>query len=307
VSEVNVIARTQRVIVNPVSRTVNVVNVGPSGPAGPQGLPGDPGVSGGGEINDRWIWQAASTVSPGTVAATRCAVNNDAPSAANRLLIHKESANANIDYGATIASLKLGDHIYLQQKTDATRFHRYEITGLQSLQGGTTWNIPVITDSGSPTGTEPANNAEILVAFQFAGGLYLPVGGTSDQVLAKDTSVDGDASWRTMSSIAAPIRIPTRDETNATYTPDAGDENVMIRLNNASEITVSLPSNATRSIPVNAETTFVWWGVGAVTFVAGSGATVDGTPGLKLRARYSAATAKKMSTNAWLVYGDLSA
>jgi hypothetical protein len=53
--EINVISRTQQIIVDPVSSTVSVINAGPPGPvgpgggpigpSGPQGPPGIPGVS----------------------------------------------------------------------------------------------------------------------------------------------------------------------------------------------------------------------------------------------------------------------
>jgi hypothetical protein len=221
------------------------------------------------------------------------------------LLIHKDSNNSNIDYGASISALQVGDHVYLQQKSDASKYHRYQVTGTQFIQGGNTWNIPVVTDSGSPSGTEPTNGSEILISFQYSGGFTLPVGGSAGQYLKKQTSADGDAIWGTLPTPT--IRQATRDEAGTTYSPVAADENIMIKLSNAGAITVSLPSNAVSSIPVDVAVDFVWWGVGAVTFVAGSGATTDGTPGLKLRARYSGATAKKMATNAWWVFGDLSA
>lgn len=36
-SEINVISRTQRIIVDPASSSVAVINVGPAGPGGPMG------------------------------------------------------------------------------------------------------------------------------------------------------------------------------------------------------------------------------------------------------------------------------
>jgi hypothetical protein len=46
---------------------------------------------------------------------------------------------------------------------------------------------------------------------------------------------------------------------------------------------------------------------GACEVVQGSGATVNGTPGLKLRDRYSAASIVCVATNIYYVIGDLSA
>jgi hypothetical protein len=46
---------------------------------------------------------------------------------------------------------------------------------------------------------------------------------------------------------------------------------------------------------------------GACDVVQGSGATVDGTPGLSLRAQYSAASILCVASNVYYVVGDLSA
>jgi hypothetical protein len=51
----------------------------------------------------------------------------------------------------------------------------------------------------------------------------------------------------------------------------------------------------------------VRYGAGDVTVVQGTGATVSGTPGLKLRAQYSAGTIYCVSSNVYVVIGDLSA
>lgn len=95
-------------------------------------------------------------------------------------------------------------------------------------------------------------------------------------------------------------------DTSTAYAPILSDENQMITLSNAAAITVTLPSNATQAFPIGSEVDFLWLGLGQPTFAAGSGATVNGTPGLKLRLQYSAATAKKISTNGWVMIGDLS-
>jgi hypothetical protein len=49
----------------------------------------------------------------------------------------------------------------------------------------------------------------------------------------------------------------------------------------------------------------VRYGAGNVTIAQGSGATVTGTPGLKLRASSSAATIFCIAANQYVVIGDL--
>ena len=341
---------------------------GVAGATGAQGEQGPAGPAGGGTVSDRWSWIAAATTT-GTVAATKVAVNHDSPASATQARIHKESANNNIDYSVTISAMVAGDHLYLQSKTNAASFHRYTLTGVPTLTGGTTWVIPVVTDTGSPAGTEPANGADVLVAFQFqplqgppgptgptgpagsqgiqgiqgiqgpagtpgATGPGVAAGGTTGQALTKTSSTDYATTWTTLTKsdvglgnvdntsdaakpvstatqtvldVKAPIRRTLNAQTGTTYAPILGDENTMVTLSNAAAITVTLPQDSTTAFPTGAEVDFLWLGVGQPSFVAGSGATVNATPGLKLRARYSAATAKKISTNGWVVIGDLSA
>ena len=48
-------------------------------------------------------------------------------------------------------------------------------------------------------------------------------------------------------------------------------------------------------------------GAGQVTFVAASGGTIYGTPGLKLRAQYSAASVVCTAADTYVIVGDLAA
>jgi hypothetical protein len=108
------------------------------------------------------------------IASARVGVNHDAPSSATAVWIHKVGATAGIDWTNTITALTANDHVYLQAKADAASFHRYKVTGV-AVANGNNWVIPVTTEAGSPSGTEPANGVDVLVAFQF-GPLQGPVG-----------------------------------------------------------------------------------------------------------------------------------
>ncbi len=96
-------------------------------------------------------------------------------------------------------------------------------------------------------------------------------------------------------------------QTGTTYTPVIGDLNKLVTQSNASPITTSLPQNSDVAFAIGTQINFLQIGAGQVTFAAGTGATVNGTPGLKLRDQYSLATAVKVSTNGWVVVGDLAA
>ena len=88
------------------------------------------------------------------------------------------------------------------------------------------------------------------------------------------------------------------------YTPTKGDVNKLVTLSNVSPISVVIDS--TLSLPVGHRIDFVNLGTGSVTF-SPSGPAVDGTPGLKLRTRYSAASLICLADSKYLLIGDLSA
>lgn len=94
-------------------------------------------------------------------------------------------------------------------------------------------------------------------------------------------------------------------QTGTTYTPVASDEGKLVTLSNAAAITVTLPQDSDLAMPVGARIDMVPVAAGMVTFVAGTGATVNGTPSLVTRAQWSAATVVKRAANTWLVVGDL--
>lgn len=99
--------------------------------------------------------------------------------------------------------------------------------------------------------------------------------------------------------------VPLVAET-ASFTVGASHVNKGVKLTQTANAVVTLPSNATEPIDIGATVVvFVFGSTGTVSFAAGSGATLVGTPGLKARARYSQVTAMKHDTNAWIVVGDL--
>jgi hypothetical protein len=85
------------------------------------------------------------------------------------------------------------------------------------------------------------------------------------------------------------------------YTLVAGDDGKVITLSGGGTLTI--PS---ATFAVGSQVTIIQTGTSQVT-VAGSGVTVNGTPGLKLRAQHSAATAIQVSSGVWQLFGDLTA
>lgn len=96
-------------------------------------------------------------------------------------------------------------------------------------------------------------------------------------------------------------------QTGTTYTIVLTDVDKIVTLSNASAITCTLPQDSDVAVPTGTHIDFIQIGAGQVTFAAGTGATVNGTPGLKMRAQWSGASAIKRAANTWVVIGDLSA
>ena len=89
----------------------------------------------------------------------------------------------------------------------------------------------------------------------------------------------------------------------ATYTPSSADVGKMIQLTNSGDINITV--NSGLGLTAGQSIDFLRFGTGAVTF---NGTAVPvATPGLKLRAQYSAATLFCITTNSYVLIGDLSA
>jgi len=94
-------------------------------------------------------------------------------------------------------------------------------------------------------------------------------------------------------------------EKTTAYTVQAGDEAKLTRLNGT--FTVTVPADSTYNFPIGTEISILNTGTGVVTTAGAVGVTLNGTPGLKLRAQYSAASLVKLSANNWVILGDLTA
>jgi hypothetical protein len=93
-------------------------------------------------------------------------------------------------------------------------------------------------------------------------------------------------------------------QSGTTYTLLSSDLGRMLVLNNSSAVTVTVGTSL--GLTPGQSIDLMSIGAGQVT-VAGGGATVLGTPGLKLRAQYSSGTLYCIGTNLYVLIGDLSA
>jgi hypothetical protein len=160
------------------------------------------------------------------------------------------------------------------------------------------------------------------------------LGGTTGQILAKNSATDMDFVWIandqgdiTAITVTSPITgggtsgsvaigydakaattLSFNAQTGTTYTLVAADaSNKLVTTSNGSPVTVTIPPSVfAAGEQINVQSI----GVGLTTFAQGAGVTITSTGAVatapKLRARYSACTVICTASNTFTVIGDLS-
>ena len=148
--------------------------------------------------------------------------------------------------------------------------------------------------------------------------LTSPVLNTPTLTLSTSTSTtEGVIAWNsTLDKIIVGDGTTAREfasstvQTNAqiaSYTTVLADKDKVIEMSNASANNLTIPLNSSVAYPIGTVINVVQTGVGQTTVVATVGVTINGTPGLKLRAQWSGASLIKRGTDTWVLIGDISA
>ena len=113
----------------------------------------------------------------------------------------------------------------------------------------------------------------------------------------------------TQTKEGVPSRTPIIQKTAAYTLSSLTERDSLIEVDSASAVTLSIPTDASVNYPVGTTIDILQTNTGQVTIAAATPATttVNATPGLKLRTRWSSATLLKRAANTWVVYGDLTA
>lgn len=185
--------------------------------------------------------------------------------------------------------------------TDAALRDRSTHTGTQSadtITDGTTNHVFTAADD-----TKLAGIATGATANDTDANLKNRANHTGTQTASTISDFNTAADARV--SAARGLYVGVNAQTGTTYTIVLADRGKLVTLSNTGAITVTLPQDSDVAIAVGGQVDFVGLNTGLVTFAAGTGATVNGTPSLVTRAQYSAATAIKVAANSWVVVGDL--
>ena len=113
-------------------------------------------------------------------------------------------------------------------------------------------------------------------------------------------SLDGDT--KVLPSQAS-ARIITVSSSRTLALTDAG---CFLNVNSTSNITITIPANASVAFPVGTEMEFCRYNTGTVTFAGASGVTISSANSIKtITPRYGTAGLKKVDSNKWLLTGNL--
>lgn len=110
--------------------------------------------------------------------------------------------------------------------------------------------------------------------------------------------------YATKSQVEALQKQTLRSITASTDTPTSTDNGKLVTIDTTSGA-VTITINTSLGLSVGERIDFVWIGAATSVTFSASSVTLNATPGLKLRARYSSATLVCIGTNSYVLIGDL--
>jgi hypothetical protein len=256
------------------------LEVGPQGATGPEGPQGPPGSIGSAMLDDLANVTVPSPSNGDFLKWNGTAWVNDSIDLATDTV------------GSYVSSLVAGTGITLTNNSGEGATPTIALTNSSITVNGTSISLgnsgTVTASAGTLTGT--SLNSSIT-------GSSLTSVGTLTSL-----TVSGNASVTGMVVDHAII-----DAKISSYTLVLSDDGKMIEMNVGSANNLTVPADGSVNFPVGTQVTILQTGTGQTTIVAASGATVNATPGLKLRARWSSVTLIKRASNTWVALGDLQA
>lgn len=207
------------------------------------------------------------------------------------------------DFDARISHVNATNTLRVAGEFDVRNFANATRDGivLQGRAGG--------TSSYAVTLTPTTLSASRTLTLPDVAGTVVTTGDTgtvTSTMIADGTIVNADISSTAAIDLGKLADVSTNAQT-ASYTLVLGDKNKIVEMNVASANNLTVPLNSSVAYPVGSQINILQTGAGQTTIVATGGVTINGTPGLKLRAQWSYVTLIKRATDTWVAVGDLSA
>jgi len=229
---------------------------------------------------------------------------------------------AAISAAATTASTNLDTHT-----ADTTSVHGISDTSLLALKSEVAavtaaslglGNVTNTSDADKPVSTaqataiSAAQAAAIADATSQVNAVIASAPGALNTLDELAAALGDDANYAASITTALAGKVDSYTpivEKTASYTlTSLTERDDLIEVNSTSPCVISIPEDATLNYPVGTSLDILQTNTGEVSIAPVSGTvTVNATPGLKLRTRWSSATIFKRAANTWVVYGDLKA
>jgi hypothetical protein len=213
-------------------------------------------------------------------------------------LTYNPSTNA-----LTVGSIATATHYIGTTQVDLNRASaNLGLTGITSvaMPGSTSGTVTIqpTATAGSTTITFPATTGTVVTTGDS--------GTVTSTMIADGTIVNADISATAAIDLGKLADVSTSAQTSS-YSLVLADKNKIVEMSNASANNLTVPLNSSQAFPVGTQINILQTGAGQTTVVATGGVTINGTPGLKLRAQWSYATLIKRATDTWVLVGDISA
>ena len=271
------------------------------------------------------IVYASATGTPGTLA--RLAGNTLAQTA---FLASTGNGTANTTTSFISSTGTAGSNVVLATSPTITTPTIDTINVSGSAIAAVLWNTTLTTGSISAGGALTSGGITLAGGTAFAGTIAIANAstsahtisisngaGTTNKTINIGTGSTGGTTAITLGSSSGATstvtvngrfleRKVTNSQTGTSYNVQASDDSRIIEMSNTSSNTVTVPNLST--IPVGSQIHILQTNTGQTTVAAGANVTINGTPGLKLRAQWSMATLIKRTTGAtdfWVLVGDI--
>jgi hypothetical protein len=178
--------------------------------------------------------------------------------------------------------------------------------------GSTT--IPTDDNLGTPSGINTKSIAGHLKSLENADIANAAFAASATEDVADDLATeitnrtDSDTNLQTqINNISSTLGLQTTiEEKSSSFTLSLADAGKTLALNTSSGMTLTIPSNASVSIPVGYQFHLLEVGPERTTFTAGSGVLVNSKNSqMFIDTRYGKATLLKIGTNEWVLFGDI--